>query len=36
LKPLQALAQDWSDCPRDPLRVAANRDAAIAAMVTKP
>jgi hypothetical protein len=29
LKPLQAIAQDWSDCPRDPLRVAANRAAAL-------
>lgn len=29
LKPLHAVAQDWSDCPRDPLRVAANRDTAL-------
>lgn len=30
MKPLQAIARDWSDCPRDPLRVAANRSAALA------
>ncbi len=28
MKPLYAISQDWSDCPRDPLRVAANRDRA--------
>jgi hypothetical protein len=32
LKPLQAIAQDWSYCPRDPLRVEANRQAALRAM----
>ena len=31
LRPLRAIAQDWSDCPRDPLRVEANRQAAIGA-----
>lgn len=29
LNPLRAIARDWSDCPRDPLRVAANRTAAL-------
>lgn len=29
LRPLQTIAQDWSDCPRDPLRVEANRRAAL-------
>jgi len=32
LKPLQTIARDWSHCPTDPLRVAANRAAAIAMM----
>lgn len=29
LEPLRKIAGDWSDCPRDPLRVAANRSAAL-------
>lgn len=29
LKPLRAIAGDWSDCPTDPLRVAANRARAL-------
>ena len=29
LEPLRSIARDWSNCPRDPLRVAANRAAAI-------
>jgi hypothetical protein len=29
LKPLRSIARDWSDCPTDPLRVAANRKAAL-------
>ena len=28
LKPLQMIARDWTDCPTDPLRVTANREAA--------
>lgn len=29
LNPLRAIATDWSDCPRDPIRVEANRRAAL-------
>jgi hypothetical protein len=32
LEPLKKVAGDWSDCPTDPLRVAANRDKARAAL----
>jgi hypothetical protein len=31
LEPLRTIAGDWTDCPRDPLRVAANRDRALTA-----
>ena len=31
LAPLRAIARDWSDCPTDPLDVAANRRAALEA-----
>lgn len=34
LDPLRKIARDWSDCPRDPLRVAANRAAALATKAT--
>jgi hypothetical protein len=36
LKPLRAIAQDWSNCPHDPLRVEANRQAARAAPNREP
>jgi hypothetical protein len=40
LAPLRAIARDWSDCPKDPLQVAANRRTALgdarAALTVQP